>query len=115
MAAFSPDDQAARTPWLRIGRLLPASLRERVFEPAYFDLVAHRCRTNRGFDHLGLRALMLVLDAYRVGAPSLLWELRHASRRVRLAVMLVVFVLAVAAFMITQYTYPEATASLSGP
>lgn len=117
MAAFRPDPahEPSGNPWLKLGRILPRTLRERVFEPAYFDLLAERSRAVRGHRRLGFRVLVLAFEAYRVGAPGLVWSFRRASRKVQFAVMLLVLVLAVTVFMVTTYEYPPAAMPRGGP
>lgn len=108
MAAFqhSQDGPASWSPWFRLGRLLPTALRQRVFEPAYFDLLAEHQRGGHRPKRLGLKVLVLALDAYRVGGPSLLWDLRRASRKAQVLVLLLIIVVALTAFMITNQ-YPN--------
>ncbi len=111
MAAFqrSHDAPAPRSPWFKLGRLLPAPLRQRVFEPAYFDLLAEHQRRGRSHKRFGLKVFVLALDAYRVGGPSLLWDLRGVSRKAQVLVLLLVIVVALTAFMMTNYSYGDAT------
>ena len=108
MAAFrrSHDAPVSRSPWFRLGRLLPTVLRQRVFEPAYFDLLAEHHRRGSGRKRLGLQVFVLALDAYRVGGPSLLWDLRRTSRKAPVLVLLLVIV-ALTALMITNYQYSD--------
>ena len=102
MAASPPDAGIGTPPLLRLGRLLPASLRERIFEPAYFDLLADRQRGGSS-NRFGLRVLLLALETYRVGTPGLVWGLRRASRWVFLALFLAACGVAIAVFVITGY------------
>ena len=57
LALSQPDIDRVADPWLKLGRLLPATLRERIFEPAYFDLLADSCKNGRGHRRLGLHFL----------------------------------------------------------
>jgi len=74
-------DAMPRLPWLRLGRLLPAPLRTRVFEPAYYDLLAGHAAARPGARRFGVRVLVLALETYRVGAPRLAWDVVRSSRR----------------------------------
>ncbi len=100
------DASASVSPWFKFGRLLPTVLRQRVFEPAYFDLLAEHHRRRSGRKRLGLQVFVLALDAYRVGGPSLLWDLRRTSRKAPVLVLLLVIV-ALTALMITNYQYGD--------
>ncbi len=81
--------------WARLGRLLPRRLRSRVFEPAYFDLLAER--KHRSGLWFGFRVLGLALDSYRVGGPHLVWE---AARSRKARILLGVTVAAIVALLI---------------
>ncbi len=109
MAAFrhSQDRPGSWSPWLKLGRLLPTALRQRVFEPAYFDLLAEHQRRGRGLKRLGLKVFVLALDVYRVGGPSLLWDLRGASRKTHVFVVLLIVLVVLTAFMMTNYSYGD--------
>jgi len=75
-----------------------------VFEPAYFDLIAEQQRRGRIPKRLGLKVLVLALEAYRVGGPSFLWDLRGTSRKAHLLALLLIIVVALTAFtMMNQY------------
>jgi hypothetical protein len=84
-----------------IGHVLPRVLRERVFEPAYYDLLAtlppHRS-TNSAW--MRLRTLGLVLDTLRVGSPRLAWHSFRRSRR--LQVIIGIILLAMVGYLISQ-------------
>ena len=100
------DASASVSPWFRFGRLLPAVLRHRVFEPAYFDLLAEHQRRGQSHKRLGFKVFGLALEAYRVGGPSLLWDLRRTSRKAPMLVLLLIIV-ALTALMITNYQYGD--------
>jgi hypothetical protein len=87
-------------PWLALGRLLPATLRERVFEPAYFDLLASRRGARVPF---GLQVFGLVLETCRVGWPAVLLGLWRAPG-VRWA-LVVVGGLVASVFAFASYAY----------
>ena len=93
--------------WARLGRLLPRRLRSRVFEPAYFDLLAERSYgSGLGF---GFRVLGLALDSYRVGGPHLVWEAaRSRKTRILLAVMAAAIVVVLIIFRLA-VNYPPAS------
>jgi hypothetical protein len=81
------------------GRILPRKLRERVFEPAYYDLLAtHPITAASGSPLFGLRVLGLALDTLRVGSFRLAWATFRRSRRLQVAVT--VAVLAAVGFLI---------------
>jgi hypothetical protein len=92
--------------WARLGRLLPRGLRARVFEPAYFDLLAERkVGSGLGF---GFRVLALALDSYRVGGPHLVWEAaRSRKARILLGVTAAAIVALLVIFRLTA-DYPPA-------
>jgi len=84
-------DALPTLPWLRLGRLLPAALRTRVFEPAYYDLLAGHAGARPG--GFGVRVLVLALETYRVGAPRLAWDFVRGSRRAWLLLGLTLLVI----------------------
>ena len=69
-----------------MGLMLPRALRERVFEPAYYDLLAtlpsHKSPAS---PLVHLRTVGLVLDTLRVGSPRLAWHSFRRSRRLQVA------------------------------
>ena len=103
MAASRRDPVARGTPWLRLGRMLPARLRERVFDPAYFDLLSEFRRRGQG-RRLGPQVLLLALETCRVGWPDLAWSVWRV-RGVRVTVLLVACGLALSALAMMAYGY----------
>ena len=82
------DDGANVRP--RLARVLPARIRERVFLPAYNDLLAERARSQTGRGGLfRLRILVMVLDSCRVGAFDAWLGLRLGFRRGFVVLLLV--------------------------
>ncbi|MFQ5529137.1 MAG: hypothetical protein ACE5FP_02195 [Gemmatimonadota bacterium] len=74
-----------------LGRMLPRALRERVFEPAYYDLLAtHTAGEGGGSPLFGLRVFGLALDTLRVGSLRLAWNTFRRSRRLQVAVTVAV-------------------------
>ncbi len=88
------DGSGRLTPWALLGRLLPHSLRTRLFEPAYFDLLAEYQRHEPKRVRFGLLVLGLALDSYRVGAPRLAMEVFRSRSRSAWMVATVLGVLA---------------------
>ena len=92
-------NEAPRLPIL--GQVLPRALRERVFEPAYYDLLAtlppHRSAASPS---VHLHTVGLVLDTLRVGSPRLAWHSFRRSRRLQVA--LGIIVLAAVGYFVTQ-------------
>ncbi len=72
--------QVRTDPWTRLGRLLPQSLRTRVFEPAYFDLLAERQRRALEGGRFALLVLGLALESYRVGGPGLILQFARSRK-----------------------------------
>lgn len=73
--------------------MLPRTLRERVFEPAYYDLLAtHPLGDGGGSPLFGLRVLGLALDTLRVGSIRLAWSTFRHSRRLQVAVTVALLV-----------------------
>ena len=69
-----------------VGLILPRTLRERVFEPAYYDLLATLPpHMSAASPLIHLRAFGLVLDTLRVGSPQLAWHSFRRSRRLQVA------------------------------
>ncbi len=65
--------------WLRLARFLPADVRERVFEPAYFDLVLDEFERGEGEGgaaavDLDRRVAFLLLDAARIAITGWFWR-----------------------------------------
>jgi hypothetical protein len=102
-------NEAPRLP--AFGLILPKTLRERVFEPAYYDLLATLPpHTSAASPSVHLRTFGLVLDTLRVGSPRLAWHSFRRSRRLQVA--LGIIVLAVVGYFVAQLggTYdPSAT------
>jgi len=91
--------ESPRTPIM--GMILPRVLRERVFEPAYYDLLATLPpHTSVASPLVHLRAFGLVLDTLRVGSPRLAWHSFRRSRRLQVA--LGIIVLAVVGYFVSQ-------------
>ncbi len=88
-------------PFAGIGRALPAALRTRVFEPAYYDLLAAHLADHSHSDAtrtqtvLGFHVFVLWIECLVVGGPMLLWALQRRSRRARLAIGVVVLLIIV--------------------
>lgn len=97
---------AAAPGWLRIGALLPAELRERVFEPCCYDRLARDLRAGRRWATLlaPCFALYTLLLTCGFNLPRLL---RHRGRFTRLAkvLMLSAVFTVVGAFVILQFRY----------
>lgn len=84
-----------------IGWVLPRTLRERVFEPAYYDLLATLPPDRSAHSPLvQLRTFGLVLDTLRVGSPRLAWHSFRRSRRMQVA--LGIILLAVVGYLVSQ-------------
>lgn len=113
MSQPSSDAPRPEGPWFKLGRLLPAVLRHRVFEPAYFDLLAESQRPGAGRRRLGFKVFVLALEAYRVGGPGVLWDVRRTSRTARVIFALLLVAFALTAFMIAGYQYPADPSSPS--
>ena len=65
--------------WLRLARLLPVDVRERVFEPAYFDLVLDEFERGGGeagaaAADLDRRVAFLLIDAAKIAFTRLFWR-----------------------------------------
>lgn len=79
-----------------IARLLPESVRLRVFEPAYHDMLASLAASGRarpGSVRLLVRASLLAMDSARVTLPRLAWRAIRTSRRFQVAIAVVVVVI----------------------
>ena len=106
MAPSLPDTSSGNPlPWFGLGRLLPESLRTRVFAPAYYDLLAESRGSTGNPSLLGIKVLGLCLESLRVGVPNLVWQSRRARRNVLLA--LVVILLIISAVMASTYGYSQ--------
>ena len=67
--------------WLGLlGRFLPARIRERVFEPACYDLAFEHLRGPRGIHLLGARMFAILLYVAGANFPGVLFENRRLSR-----------------------------------
>jgi len=65
--------------WLRLARCLPADVRERVFEPAYCDLVLDELEGPRGSVRgspmdFNRRVGFLLIDAVRIAFVGFFWR-----------------------------------------
>ena len=83
------DSRPPRAGWIRLGRLLPREIRERIFEPAYADLLRRwldERDQRRGW--FGLRVLATYAGCLPIAAPRLF------VRRGRLTVFARVTILA---------------------
>ena len=65
--------------WLRMARFLPADVRERVFEPAYFDLVLDEFERGGGeagaaATELNGREGWLLIDAAKIAFAGFFWR-----------------------------------------
>lgn len=69
------------TRWLGLlGRLLPSRIRERVFEPACYDLAFEHLRDHRSIRLLGPRIFAILLYVATANFPGVLFENRRPSR-----------------------------------
>lgn len=67
--------------WLgALGRLLPVRIRERVFEPACYDLVFEHLRGHRSTHMLGPRIFAILVYVATANFPRVLFEKRRPSR-----------------------------------
>lgn len=73
--------------WRRIGRILPRDVRERIFEPAFYDVVRVWLgeRGARGRVPLGVRVLWTVLGCVRIALPGLVVSRGRLTRLGRFA------------------------------
>lgn len=81
--------------------MLPHSLRTRVFEPAYYDLLSEygpRSQKRIGF---GLQVLGLTFNSYRVGGPRMVLEFVRSQTPAAWAVAGIVGLMAL--FVAVQY------------
>ena len=65
----------------------------RVFAPAYYDALAMRAAAGKGKAWAGLKAAGLVLDTLRVGMPRFAWLTLRRSRRLQMALLVILVVL----------------------
>ena len=85
-----------------MGLMLPRALRERVFEPAYYDLLATLPpHTSAASPLVHLRTVGLVLDTLRVGSPRLAWHSFRRSRRLQVALGIILLAV-VGLFLVSQ-------------
>lgn len=97
-----------------LGRVLPVALRERVFEPAYYDLLAtHAVDFENRSPLFALRVVGLALDTVRVGWLRLAWAAFRRSRRLQVAVT--VATIAIVGFLISLVGASNGTTTLYGP
>jgi len=67
--------------WLGfLGRLLPARIRERVFEPACYDLASETLRGHRSTRLLGPKIFAILVYVATANFPGVLFENRRPSR-----------------------------------
>lgn len=67
--------------WLGfLGRLLPTPIRERVFEPACYDLALEHLRGRRSTHLLGPRIFAILVYVATANFPRVLFENRRPSR-----------------------------------
>ena len=67
--------------WLTVlGSLLPVRIRERVFEPACYDLAGRLLRSSDSTRFLGPRILVILLYVATANFPRVLFEDRRPSR-----------------------------------
>ncbi len=84
--------------WLRLARFLPADVRERVFEPAYFDLVLDEFERVGGEAgaaavDLNRRVAFLLVDVSRIALTGLFWRNGKTTLLSRgLAVMAIILI-----------------------
>lgn len=100
-------------PLMIVGRLLPRTLRTRVFEPAVHDLISEVDTWREGGvlerTRCWLRVLFIAAETLRVGGPRLLWESQRRSWRLRVAaVVLVVLLIALVLLKTYAPVYPDA-------
>ncbi len=71
--------------WFGIGSLLPAEVRQRLFEPAYYDLVREELAERKGARGwpFGLRAVWLLLAS---SAQGVVFFLQDRQRRRKFAI-----------------------------
>ncbi len=89
-------------------RVLPAPLRERLFTPAYYDLLASAAGSSRRAAWRYLGIVGLILDTLRVGMPRLAWVTLRRSRRVQISVAVVLLVV-VSVFLVLSSGYEAPT------
>lgn len=75
--------------WRALGRLLPPDVRERIFEPAYSDLIHAWLMAARGRRRLpfGMRALGTYLGCIPIAVPRLFLRNGHLTRFGRLTLL----------------------------
>lgn len=76
-----------------MAHLLPSAVRLRVFEPAYHDMLANAAGRQRGRGWLTLRTGLLAIDSFRVALPRLAWTALRTSRRVQIAIAVILLAL----------------------
>ena len=83
---YTPERSRPRSRWFALGALLPAVVRRRLFEPAYYDLVREELVERKGERSgwaFGRRAGWLLVASFCLGVGLLL---RDRERRRKLAV-----------------------------
>lgn len=99
-AVREPDARLAAR-WRALGRLLPKDVRERIYEPAFSDLLHDwltRTDRGRGSLHFGVQAIGTVIGCLPIAVPRLFFRGGAPTRfawvtLVSLAALLVVFLL----------------------
>ena len=78
-------------------RLLPREFRERIFAPAWADVLLEEQQSGAYRGHVVLARVVLAMECLRLGLPQLVW---HRGRLTRLARGVAVALVAVAVLMI---------------
>ena len=86
-------------------RFLPREFRERVFEPAWADVLLDEQRPGAHRRGAVLSRFVLVLECLRLGLPQLVWHRGRLTRLARGAAVAVV-VVAVALVVLLRAAYP---------
>ncbi len=91
--------------WFRMRHVLPRRLRERVFEPAYYDLFADSAIQNTPRPTLGLRVVWTTVECLGIGISSVLI---HRRRPTRATWLILGFIIVATLFVLIRPNY-EAT------
>lgn len=83
-----PDVQRTVARWLRLGRLLPREVRERVFEPAFYDVVRTWLQSGPGSRGIpfGARALWTALRCGPIALPRAFFNHGRLTKLSRIAI-----------------------------